>query len=843
MAAAGDCNETDDQIHPGMAETCATPYDDNCDNSVNDNPILCTDYWQDFDGDGFGSGASECLCGEEGLYTATAAGDCDETTALVNPNVLEVCTALGDTPIDENCDGTIDESTAVDATRWYADADGDTFGDAQTEVMACIQPVDHVGDASDCDDTNELVNPVALETCATPYDDDCNFDSNEADADSCVFFYADEDGDGFGDTNDGACLCVPNTDYVLTNNTDCDDTTELVSPVERESCATPGIDDDCTGTANDEDAVNCIDYYFDEDGDGYGTSTKSCLCAPSSEFDTTQSGDCNDDPNLGPLINPGALEVCTSGTATPTDEDCDGTIDESDASDASLWFRDADNDGYGTNTISKQQCAVPTGYVSADINQDGIDDFDCNDGKDNVNPGAEETCATGYDDDCNGESNDDDALLCTNWYLDTDEDGHGTGDGRCLCFADGDHDATIGDDCNDANPDVHPLVQETCRTLYDDDCDQVQNEKNALYCDNFYYDFDGDEYGIASKLECRCAESGYYEATNAGDCDDTDVNVNPGQGNCGFYGTVTSSDAVNSITGSWSHIASGDFNGDGLVDLAIGLESYDTLYTDAGAVWVYYGNLGTGGLQTGSGSNADAIFSPKAPTMNAGRRVSAGDVDGDGNDDLLIMGKAESGTAWLLKGPIQGALNETDAVTTFTDWDDYGEIMGDLTGDGAAVIGFKTDASYSYSPGDLEVFASESLSAGSLTMTDATWSLASAVKEYAYTDYLVYQGFSWADLDGDGDDELAGPTNNTVKVYDFPQSIASWESLSAGGDSTCGLGRTNCVLGANTSTVVTGAPIKRLHQYTSRQWCRLCNTRQWYARLLGRCFRPERCAL
>ena len=111
---------------------------------------------------------------------------------------------------------------------------------------------------------------------------------------------------------------------------------------------------------------------FDEDGDGYGTTNKSCLCSASNEFDTTLGGDCNDDPNLGPLINPGALEICTTGTATPVDEDCDGDIDEDDASNVKTWYRDADDDGYGTNTIAKEQCDPPTGYVSADIDQDGI---------------------------------------------------------------------------------------------------------------------------------------------------------------------------------------------------------------------------------------------------------------------------------------------------------------------------------------------------------------------------------------------------------------------------------------------------------------------------------------
>ena len=81
-----------------------------------------------------------------------------------------------------------------------------------------------------------------------------------------------------------------------------------------------GIDDDCDGQVNEEGSQGCITYYYDADGDGWGTADSKCLCAASGNYTATYSGDCND---TDPLINPGATEVCNS-----IDDDCDGQTDE-----------------------------------------------------------------------------------------------------------------------------------------------------------------------------------------------------------------------------------------------------------------------------------------------------------------------------------------------------------------------------------------------------------------------------------------------------------------------------------------------------------------------------------
>jgi hypothetical protein len=65
-------------------------------------------FFRDDDGDGFGvSGTTRC--GSLTPFTASAAGDCDDTNGALHPEAPELCNG-----IDDNCDGVIDEGVRND---------------------------------------------------------------------------------------------------------------------------------------------------------------------------------------------------------------------------------------------------------------------------------------------------------------------------------------------------------------------------------------------------------------------------------------------------------------------------------------------------------------------------------------------------------------------------------------------------------------------------------------------------------------------------------------------------------------------------------------------------------
>lgn len=104
----------------------------------------------------------------------------------------------------------------------------------------------------------------------------------------------------------------------------------------------------------------------------------------------------------------------------------------------------------------------------------------------------------------------------------------------------------------------------------------------------------------------------------------------------------------------------GDFNGDGLDDIAV-IESDRGYPREPNRAYVLFGNTDLhqlpGDATTVSGADGFRIVNSTS-YGNLFAVDAAGDVDGDGFDDLLIFaGSAESGTAWLLSG---GSINGQD---------------------------------------------------------------------------------------------------------------------------------------------------------------------------------------
>jgi hypothetical protein len=150
----------------------------------------------------------------------------------------------------------------------------------------------------------------------------------------------------------------------------------------------------------------------------------------------------------------------------------------------------------------------------------------------------------------------------------------------------------------------------------------------------------------------------------------------------------------NALDASGRAIASaGDVNGDGFSDILIGADENDDGGDRAGKAYLVLGKASEWSMDTPL-SGADASFLGEDPDDHAGGAVaSAGDVDGDGRDEILIGATWRGqwqGEAYLIRGRGMGWALDTDLATanaSFVGEDTYdyaGFILasGDIDGNG-----------------------------------------------------------------------------------------------------------------------------------------------------------------
>ena len=497
-ADSSDCDDGDAAVNPGADEVC-DGVDNDCDGDTDeDSAIDATTWYRDADADGFGlSSSSATQCDAPSGYVDNDE-DCDDLDAAISPTAEELCDG-----VDNDCDGDTDEDDASDASAWYLDGDGDSYGDPTGGTTACSQPTNYVADDTDCDDGDLTINPGAAESCDGA-DNDCDGDTDEDDAADASTWYPDFDGDGYGSASGSTTACSAPSGHV-SSSSDCDDTDASVNPGASESCN--GADDDCDG-ATDE-GLTYSTWYQDADGDGYGeASTSTSDCSQPSGYAATDD-DCDDGEAS---VNPGATELCNG-----VDDDCDGDTDEDDASDATTWYLDADGDGYGLDATTSQACDQPSGYAA--------DSGDCDDGEANTYPDASELCDSA-DNDCDGDIDED--LTDSTWYLDADGDGYGDAASTTVdCGQPSGYVAGGSDtDCDDGDRAINPGASETCDGA-DNDCDGDTDEDDASDATTWYADVDGDGYGDASASTLSACDQPTGYVADASDCDDGDASTNP----------------------------------------------------------------------------------------------------------------------------------------------------------------------------------------------------------------------------------------------------------------------------------------------------------------------------
>ena len=421
--------------------------------------------------------------------------DCNDENASIYPEAPENCDG-----IDNDCDGIIDaqDPDIQDALTLYGDADGDGVGGDSFVLLSCVPVSGYVDTNSDCNDVNPNTYPDAEEIC----DGEDNNCDGAVDEDVEITFYADDDFDGYGNSEITQDACTAPLGFVH-NALDCDDSLPTTHPGALEIC--DGVDNNCDGSI-DEDAVNANTYYIDADGDGFGGTTSIHSCTLPEGY-TVASLDC-DDGNAD--IHPDALEVCDG-----SDNNCDGVVDGADATDAVVWYLDFDVDGYGTPLISQRSCQQPTGYVS--------NSSDCDDVNTQSYPNADEFCDL-IDNDCDGVVDESDAVDAMTWYLDVDSDGYGIPVAQASCSQPSGY-VDNQDDCNDSNVTISPAALEVCDDV-DNNCDGTIDESSATDAVTWYLDADADGYGDSAVSIVSCEMPTEY-VEDSGDCDDSDIDINP----------------------------------------------------------------------------------------------------------------------------------------------------------------------------------------------------------------------------------------------------------------------------------------------------------------------------
>lgn len=92
---------------------------------------------------------------------------------------------------------------AAYSTTWYADADGDGYGDDATATVvycdgATLAPSDYVTTGGDCADADATINPEADEYCSDGLDSDCDGSEDAGAVDASTVPW-DSSGDGICD--------------------------------------------------------------------------------------------------------------------------------------------------------------------------------------------------------------------------------------------------------------------------------------------------------------------------------------------------------------------------------------------------------------------------------------------------------------------------------------------------------------------------------------------------------------------------------------------------------------------------------------------------------------------
>ena len=625
-------------------------------------------------------------------------GDVTEDTGLID-------TDIEDTGVEDT--GTIEDTGVVIDT---GDTDPVDTGDTDPVDTGDTDPVD-TGDTSvdpndvdddndgftendgDCDDADPLVNPNAQEIANDGIDNDCidgdanndvdgdgfptqdDCDDNDPTVGALQDWYLDFDGDSFGSTiipPTTACTAPVdgNGNQFSSNSLDCDDSSASIYPGATEVWY-DGIDQDCdAATEYDQDGDGFNIDALDCDGDG--TTESACDLDGDGVDDFVGGGDCNDN----------------DATSLPTDVDgdgvsvCAGDCDDNNATvypgATEVYWDFLDNDCDGAPDYLTR--GAFTGRIEGDGNSDGLGFDNAINLTDIDGDGALDITIGG-------------AFISSTYsggvlFADNTSrtwDNSATWDDAMTSFADKEiagHQynwlsnvpRTFGNNSGDGNPDV------------------------ALTGTDIFNGSGGD-YDIAGAL--------YFDYANINSNEDMGDNAD-----------ITFSNSLSAFTGTRIYNQF-DFNGDGTDDVIftdfIGARLRQTwqgtqIVTDEGsnscsgdcgrsALGLYDGSNIANGTWTGDidvQNSHDAYIEAVSNFDYLGMAVNGADIDGDGDDDMLITAPGSSenadhgGCVYFIKGYGGLDLNNFDGLTFNTSLFTGGPFGAAL--DGALICSTSDDA-------------------------------------------------------------------------------------------------------------------------------------------------------